>query len=217
MSQGKTPETEPSSQNGGSFQGPPASVGAFLSCSFLNGITPAPFPGSPGVGGGGGRCSGSGLLPLNISAFEHQQEVARAGRTPTHRAPASATVGTGWFPQTGIESVNRTGDAAATDDARCPRGCRPHAPRFTFYPSQHHDLILSNEVTPPPEPSGHAAVFWHFAGGFPEKKKGLCQPSRGQSFLSRSRYPPPMPGTGRAARRVHHEVGDRRKVARPRA
>ena len=91
---------------------------------------PPPFRGPRGVGG---RRSGSGLLPLNISGFEHQQEVARAGRTPTHRAPASATVGTGRFPQTGIESVNHTGDAAATDDAWCPRGCRPHAPRFTFF------------------------------------------------------------------------------------
>lgn len=175
----------------------------------------SPPPPSRGPRGVGGRHSGSGLLPLNISGFEHQQEVARAGRTPTHRAPASATVGTGRFPQTGIESVNHTGDAAATDDAWCPRSCRPHAPRFTFYPAQHHDLIHSNEVTPLPKPSSHAAVFWHFAGGFPEKKKGLCQPSRGQSFLSRSRYPPPMPGTGRAAGRVHPKVGDRHKVARP--
>lgn len=163
------------------------------------------------------RCSGSGLLPLNISGFEHQQEVARAGRTATHTAPASAPAGTRRLPQTGIESVNHTGVAAAADQARCRRGCRPHAPRFTFYPSQHHDLIHSNEVIALPKPSGHAAVFWHFAGGFPEKKKGLCQPSRGWSFLSRSRYLPPPPGTGRAARGVHHEVGDRRKVARPRA
>lgn len=63
VSQGRTPETEPSSQNGGSFQGPPASVGAFLSCSFLNGIAPAPFPGSPGGGGETFR--------LRTFAFEH--------------------------------------------------------------------------------------------------------------------------------------------------
>lgn len=176
----------------------------------------SPPPPSRGPQGVGGRCSGSGLLPLNISGFAHQQEAARAGRTPTHRAPASAAAGTGRFLQTGTEGVNRTGDAAATDDAPCPRGCRPHAPRFTFYPSQHHDLIHSNEATPLPKPSGHAAVFWHFAGGFPEKK-GLCQPSRRRSFLSRSPYPPPTPGTGRAARRVQHEVGARRKVAHPRS
>ena len=39
VSQGETPEPEPGSQNGGSFQGPPASVGALLG-SFLNGIAP---------------------------------------------------------------------------------------------------------------------------------------------------------------------------------
>ncbi|CAM9648821.1 unnamed protein product [Rangifer tarandus platyrhynchus] len=98
------------------------------------------------------------------------------------------------------------GVGAATDQARCRCGCRPHAPRFTFYPSRHHDLIHSNEVIALPKPSGHAAVFWHFAGGFPEKKKGLCQPSRGRSILSRSRYLPPPPGTGQAARGVHHEL-----------
>lgn len=184
MSRGETPEPKPSSQNGGSFQGPPASVGALLR-SFLSGIAPSPFPGLKDSGVGV-RCSGSGLLPLNISGFEHQQEVARAGRTATHTAPASAPAGTRRLPQTGIESVNHTGVAAAADQARCRRGCRPHAPRFTFYPSQHHDLIHSNEVIALPKPSGHAAVFWHFAGGDSRKRRRgfVSLPGDGASFLA---------------------------------
>ena len=78
VSQGETPVPERSSWNGGSFQGPAASVGAPLG-SFLNGIAPP----SRGLRDRavGGRCSGSGLLPLSVSGFEHQQEVAGAGRT----------------------------------------------------------------------------------------------------------------------------------------
>ena len=85
VSQGETPVPERSSRNGGSFQGPAASVGAPLG-SFLNGIAPP----SRGLRDRavGGRCSGSGLLPLSVSGFEHQQEVAGAGG-PTHSSRIS--------------------------------------------------------------------------------------------------------------------------------
>ena len=66
----------------------------------------------------------------------------------------------------------RVGDTSATDDTRRCRGRRPLALLFTFYPSQHHDLIHSNEVTQLPKSSGHAALFWHCVG-LPEREGTL--------------------------------------------
>ena len=155
------------------------------------------------------------MFRLRTAAFEciwiRASTGGGGGREDRRTAPASAPAGTRRLPRTGIESVNRRGSGG-----RRQARCRPHAPRFTFYPSGHHDLIHSNEVTALPKPRGHAAVCRRFAGASRERERGFVSLAGiGASFLAagvshRRR-------TGRAARGARHELGDRREVARPRA
>lgn len=99
------------------------------------------------------------------------------------------------FPQRGTAKCEPHGRkavtvSAANDSRPCCHGRRPRPLLFTFYPSQRHDLIHSNEVTRLPKPSGHAALFWHSVGVRKKpSKKGLCQASRRGASAPLTRVP----------------------------
>lgn len=100
-----------------------------------------------------GRSAGCGFLPLNILKSSIKKRWWGLGRLPWHlvhwhqplQLRATFLADGNWKVWTTWALVNNSVSIQMTLWAFCV--CHPLFLLFTFYPSQHHDLIHSNEVS----------------------------------------------------------------------